>query len=112
MAKKYKFVALVNAKEGSDEAFSKWHNEVHLPQVVKAAGFSHGQRLRLVPGTNGDGTGYQHLVLFDLESDDPMGALGKMGAAVESGAIEMTDTLGTPLWSGLYEDIPEAKYSA
>ncbi len=112
MAKQYKFVALVNAKDGTDEAFNAWHSDTHLPQVVKAAGFSHGQRLRLVPGTSGDATIYQYLVLFDLLSDEPMAALGKMGAAVNSGEIEMTDTLGAPLWSGLFEAIPGATFSA
>ncbi len=112
MTKQYKFVALVNAKEGADDAFNQWHTDTHLPQVVKAAGFSNGQRLRLVPGTNGDGTAYNYLVVLDLETDDPMGALGKMGTAVQSGEIEMSDTLGAPLWSGLYEEIPGANYKA
>lgn len=112
MAKKYKFVALVNASEGQDEAFGEWHNATHLPQVVRAAGFSGGQRMRLVPGTNGDAARYQYLVLFDLESDQPMEALGKMGAAVESGEIEMPDLLGAPLWTGLFEEIPGASFKA
>lgn len=112
MAKQYKFVALVNTKDGADEAFNQWHTETHLPQVVENCGFSNGRRLRLVPGTNGDAQSYQYLVVFDLESDDPMAALGKMGEAVGSGAIEMSDTLGAPIWSGLYEDIPGATYEA
>jgi hypothetical protein len=112
MAKNFTFVALVNAREGENDAFSRWHSDTHLPQVVQAAGFSGGRRMQLVPGTCGDDTAYQYLVLFDLHSDDPTGALGKMGTAVKSGEIEMFDTLAAPVWSGLFEEIAGAEFKA
>lgn len=108
MAKKYTFAALVNARDGVDEEFEKWHTDEHLPQLLDIAGFSSAKRMRLVPGTNGEDTVYQYLVLLDYEGDDPMSALGKMGAAVTSGEIKISDALGAPVWSSLYEEIPGA----
>jgi hypothetical protein len=29
MSKHYKFVALVNAKDGQDDAFNAWHTDIH-----------------------------------------------------------------------------------
>lgn len=112
MAKKFKFVALVNAADGKDQAFNAWHTAVHLPEVMRAAGFVRAERMKLVPGTNGDGTAYQYLVIFEGEGDAPMKALEKLGAAVAAGDIQMSDSLGTPLWSSLFEAIPGAEYTA
>ncbi|GAB4142322.1 MAG: hypothetical protein Tsb0016_10570 [Sphingomonadales bacterium] len=112
MAKKYKFVALVNAVDGKDDIFNDWHSGTHLPEVVRAAGFTRGERLKLVPGTNGENTAYQYLVVFEGEGDQPMEALQKLGAAVEAGQIQMSDSLGGPIWSSLYEEIDGAVYEA
>jgi hypothetical protein len=108
MAKKYMFTALVNAKEGADEEFNDWHTKEHLPQLIEIAGFTRATRMKLVPGTNGDGTVYQYLVLLEIETDDPMAALAKMGAAVNSGEIKISESLGALFWSSLYEKIPGA----
>lgn len=105
MSKPYRFVALVNPKEGQDEAFNAWHSERHLPEVVRNAGFSRGERFKLIEGSQADNTVYRYLVLFEGEGD-PMEALTKLGAAVGSGAIHISDTLGAPNWAAMYETIP------
>ena len=111
MSTRYKFVALVNAKEGQDSAFNDWHSETHLPEVVRAAGFSRGERLKLVDGSNGEGTVYRYLVLFEGEGD-PMQALTKLGAAMGAGALHISESLGAPLWASMYEAIPGAEFVA
>ena len=111
MSKRFKFVALVNAKDGQESAFNDWHSGTHLPEVVRAAGFTRGERLRLVDGSNGDGTVYRYLVLFEGEGD-PMQALTKLGAAMGSGALHISEALGAPLWASMYEAIPGAEFVA
>jgi len=111
MSKHYKFVALVNAKDGQDDAFNAWHTDRHLPEVVRAAGFSRGERLKLVNGSNGDNTLYRYLVLFEGEGD-PAEALAKLGNAIGSGNIHMSESLGGPLWASMYESIPGAEFVA
>jgi hypothetical protein len=111
MSKRYKFIALVNSKDGQDEAFNSWHTDTHLPEVVRAAGFLRGERLKIVAGSNGDNTLYRYLVLFEGEGD-PTEALTKLGAAMAAGNIHMTDALGGPLWASMYEPIAGAEFVA
>ena len=111
MSKRYRFVALVNAKQGRDEEFNAWHTSRHLPEVVRAAGFTRGERFKLVEGSNGDNTLYRYLVLFEGEGD-PMDALTRLGAAMASGKVHITEALGAPLWASMYEAIPGAEYIA
>jgi hypothetical protein len=111
MSKRFKFVALVNCKDGQDDAFNAWHTQQHLPEVVRAAGFLRAERLKLVTGSNGDNTRYGYLVLFEGEGD-PMEALTKLGAAMGAGKIHLSDTLGGPLWASMYEPIPGAEFAA
>ena len=106
---RYRFVALVNAAEGQDDAFNAWHTNTHMPEVLKATAFTRSERMKLVPGTNGDNQAYGYLVMMELETDDPMAVLAQMGAAVQSGEIGQSDTLAPPIWSGLFEEIPGAQ---
>ena len=111
MSKHYRFVALVNAKEGRDDEFNGWHSSRHLPEVVRAAGFTRGERFKLVEGSAGDNTVYRYLVLFEGEGD-PMSALSKLGAAMTAGEIHISESLGAPLWASMYEAIPGAEFVA
>jgi hypothetical protein len=108
MSKRYKFVALVNAKDGQDAAFNAWHTDTHLPEVVRAAGFLSGQRFKLIEGSDGENTKYKYLVIFEGEGD-PMQALTKLGGAVNSGSLNMSESLGAPMWASMYEEIRGAK---
>ena len=109
MSNRYKFVALVNVKDGQDDEFNAWHTDTHLPEVVRAAGFTRGTRFKLVEGSNGDNTLYRYLVVFEGEGD-PMQALSKLGEAAAAGEIHMSDAVGEPLWSAMYEPIPDADF--
>lgn len=107
--KRYRFVALVNATEGQDDAFNAWHTGTHMAEVLKATSFTRSERMKLVPGSNGDNQAYGYMVMMELETDDPMAELAKMGAAVQAGEIGLSDTLSGPIWSALYEEIPGAQ---
>ncbi len=112
MSTSYKFVVLVNARDGQDAEFNAWHSDVHLPEVVRAAGFSRGERMKLLPGTTGDGEPYQYLVVFEGAGAQPSDALQRLGAAVADGRIAMSDSLGAPIWSGMFVAIPGAAFPA
>lgn len=112
MPKSYKFVVLANASDGRDAEFNAWHSQIHLPEVVRAAGFSRGERMSLVPGTSGDGPVYQYLIVFDGEGERPTDALQRLGAAVADQKVGLSDSLGTPIWSALFEEIPGAAFPA
>ncbi|RVQ65154.1 hypothetical protein EKN06_14205 [Croceicoccus ponticola] len=109
MAKRYRFVALVNAAPGRDEEFNEWHTSTHMKEVLEHAGFAFSERMKLVPGTTGEGEAYGYLVTMEVETDDPMAVMAKMGAAVEAGKIGVSDCLAPPIWAGLYEEIEGAR---
>ena len=108
---KFKFVCLVNAKEGQDAAFNDWHSNVHIPEVVREAGFTRGQRMKVVQGLDGGAKVYQYLVIYDGEIDNPEHALNKLGDAAANGRIQFSDTLDEAVWTAVYEDIPGAEFS-
>jgi hypothetical protein len=112
MSKTYKFVVLANASDGKDAEFNAWHSDTHLPEVVRAAGFTRAERMRLVPGTSGDGQVYQYLIVFEGHGDEPMDSLQRLGAAMAGQKITMSDSLGAPVWSSLFEEIPGASFLA
>lgn len=109
MAKRYRYIALVNAAPGKDDEFNEWHTHTHMQEVLDATGFEYSQRLSLVPGTSGEGEKYGYLITMEIETDDPQGVMARMGAAVESGEIGLSDTLAPPTWAGLFEEIPGAR---
>lgn len=109
MMKRYRFVALVDAAEGRDAEFNDWHTNTHMHEVLEATGFEFSERMKLVPGTTGAATPYGYLVTMEIETDDPMAVLGKMGAAVESGRIGVSDCISPVMWMGLFEPIEGAR---
>lgn len=108
---RFKFVCLVNAREGQDAAFNAWHTNVHIPEVVREAGFTSGKRMKVVKGLEGDARIYQYLVIYEGEIANPELALNKLGEAVAAGRIQASDTLDPVVWTAVYEDIPGAEFS-
>lgn len=109
MPKRYRYVALVNSAPGKDQEFNDWHTQTHMDEVINAAGFEFSERLKLVPGTSGEGEHYGYLVTMEVETDDPQAVMAKLAAAVQAGDIGMSDSLAPPIWSGLFEPIEGAR---
>lgn len=104
MKKKYKFVCLVNPSEGRDAEFNAWHSAVHLPQVIKEAGFDRGYRMKLVSDAGAGDARYQYLVILEGESVNPQDHLNRLFQAATDGRVEMSDTVGES-WTSLYEEM-------
>lgn len=72
---KHIFIAMTNATEGKDEEFSKWYDDVHLPEVLDTAGFVAAQRYQLNDVQLGTHHPYKYLTIYELEMDDPESTL-------------------------------------
>lgn len=59
-----------------------------------------------------DGQACCYLIVFNGEGERPTDALQRLGAAVADQKIAMSDSLGAPIWSALFEEIPEASFPA
>lgn len=106
----FSFVCLVNAADGRDADFNRWHSEVHLPEVVAAGGFVRARRLRLVTPLDPDRKAYRYLILYEGEVPDTAHALDALNRAIAEQRVTFSDTLDADSWAAVYEDIPGASY--
>jgi len=83
---KCKMIALTTPLPGKEAEFHDWYQNTHLPELV-SLGMEGAQRYQLVAKLMGADTN-QWMAIYDIDVDDPVAFLGKLGAAAESG--EMT----------------------
>src|SRR4051812_777147 len=79
----------------SDAAFNAWYTDTHLDDVLKVAGFESARRYKLsdvrpMAGTEASPFGY--LAVYEVEADDLEQAGRDLQAALDSGAIPISDT--------------------
>ena len=64
-------VALVNVKEGREEAFKQWYLDEHIDHTAKAPHFLSGNVYKNVaPYGNYDSPPPQYLAFYELDTDD------------------------------------------
>jgi hypothetical protein len=89
---RYVLVVQSNAVSGTDADFNDWYDNVHLGEVLELAGFVAAERFQ-VEGDPVAGTSeHRYLALYELETDDPQGAMAALGAAAQGG-MDISDTL-------------------
>jgi hypothetical protein len=90
-----------------DGEYNDWYNDVHLPDVLKLAGFTSARRFKKIDGPANDKVPY--LALYEVEGDDLPAILAGLNKGVASGDVRMTDAItvdpAVPL--ALYEFIGE-----
>lgn len=74
-----KLMVFSNAKDGRDDEYNKWYDEVHLPELRSIPGVRSGQRYR---AQSVDGTPPEHsyLAVYDLDRD-PREVLKELAAS-------------------------------
>jgi hypothetical protein len=78
MKKKYRMVAFSSPLQGKEEAFNKWTQDIHIPEVVSAYGFTGAQRFKLGMALAGNSQPY--MTIYEIETDDIGKSLGEVGA--------------------------------
>lgn len=61
-----------NAATGEEEAFHRWYDEVHLPEMLRLPSFTSARRFCLSPRQPGGGAGtgpHRYLVVYELADD-------------------------------------------
>jgi hypothetical protein len=100
-------VATNPASDAVDEAYNAWYSDVHIPQILdRVPGFVHCNRYVLHPAS-AEKPQQRYLAVYEIEADDPAIAVAALGEAVQSGRIDMSDTLDLsgPPGSVLYEAV-------
>ncbi len=81
-----KLIALTTPIAGKEQEYHDWYNNVHIPEIVNGLGLQGAQRYELVAKMIGADTN-TFLAIYDVETDDPDGFMGRMGAFAQSGGM-------------------------
>lgn len=92
--------------DGRESEYNDWYDDTHLIDILKLAGFSSARRFRTVSGDN-----LPYLALYEVEAEDLGGVQAALGAAIQSGDVDMSNasviaTDPTPSLA-VYEQITE-----
>jgi len=88
-------VVLANAATGTDGEFTRWYDEVHIPDLLSVPGVVSAKQFRLAENQmRGVKTRpYEYMVVYQLESDDPKAVVDEIMSRLRSGQIEVSPTL-------------------
>lgn len=53
--------------DGGDDEYNKWYNEVHLPEIVRSAGFVAAQRFIVSAGESAELLPSRYLAIYEVE---------------------------------------------
>jgi hypothetical protein len=104
---RYKLVVFSNCPDGAEEAFDRWYDQEHLPDVLAVSGFVSATRGRNAPGNVlADAAALVHrfLAIYEIESEDVGAALSELKARVEDGRIHLSPLLAD-VEAHLFRDI-------
>lgn len=97
----------------SDAAFNEWYTDTHLDDVLKVAGFETARRYALSdvrPMAGTEASPFRYLAVYEVESDDLEQAGRDLQAALDSGAIPISDSFDlSHLSVDFYAAIPGAQ---
>lgn len=98
-----------SAPEHADE-YHRWYVEDHFPDVLAVAGFTAARRYALSPVrpmAETEPSPYGYLAIYEVEADDLEQAGRDLQAALDSGAIPISETFDLGGFSvDFYEFIP------
>ena len=84
---KYVLLATSGIRKGQEKEFAIWHDTVHTPDVLKVPGVVGAKRLSPHPATPAP---TPHLMIYEIEADDPVTVLGEIVRRVKSGEMVMS----------------------
>lgn len=82
---------------GQEDAFNKWYDEIHLPQVVaRIPGVVSAQRFRLSRAqlvAADEVPQRRYVTVYELETDDLPRLLDRLGEALRDGTLDLNDAI-------------------
>lgn len=89
------YVVLTRAVPGQEETFHRWYDDRHLADCLDLPEVRSARRFRLLTGIDGrcdpQPAPFDSLVLYELESDDPLAIARALSARAGSEAMPLTD---------------------
>lgn len=91
---KYLLVVPSNAKEGRDEEYNAWYDNVHLAELLTIPGVVSGRRFDAAPQSP-SAPPQPYLAIYELEVEDPSTIVAEITRRAGSGEMTMNDALDT-----------------
>ena len=99
-----------------EDEYNRWYVEEHFGDILAVAGFTKARRYSLSPARPMAGTEpspYGYLAIYEVEADDLAEAGRDLQAALDSGAIPISEDFDLNAFSvDLYEFVPGSERSA
>ena len=103
---RYYYLALSDPVEGREDEFADWYENVHIPQILDVPGFVSAQRFGAVDSGKGTPRRRRHMVIYEIEADDPAPVLAALAARRGTDRLTMSDSLDVPsLFAQVYAPI-------
>lgn len=100
----------------AEAAYNEWYTEQHLDDVLRVAGFAAARRYshsEVRPMADTEPSPFGYLALYEVESDDLAATAEKLQAALDSGAIPISEHFDLSAFSvDFYELIQESERTA
>ena len=90
---RHTMLVLVNAKEGRDEEFNRWYEDVHLTDILAVPGFIAARRFEAADAQMTGVPKHRYMTLYEIETDDIAQAIKDLGAA--AGGMDLSDAMET-----------------
>jgi len=116
MAKALMVVGSNPTDPAHEDTYNEWYSDTHLADVLAVAGFQAARRYSLSearPMVGTDASPFRYLAIYEIESDDLEQTGRDVQAALDSGAIPLSDTFDLSNFSvDFYALIPGSERSA
>ena len=101
----YRMIALANVKADRLADFESWHDDVHMKEVLAITGFSHAERMEMVPHTNDHEPIYRFLIIYEGEGVALESAISRLQMAAQAGRLTLSDTTEEPKWAAIFKSV-------
>ena len=113
---RYKWLVFSNCSPGQDDAFNKWYDDIHLPDLLRIPGIVRAYRCGLaIPQLAVMETGmelsdpekigarFRYLAIYEFDTHDPASVIEEVQARANTPLMELSPYLGE-VYTVLYED--------
>jgi hypothetical protein len=87
-------IAFSNPAEGKEDEFNAWYADQHIPDVLAVDGLIVARRYGLTDVGGPSEGEYRYLAIYEIESGRTLEARAALIAAVKSGKVRESDSLG------------------
>lgn len=76
---KHVLLALTSPRQGDEEAYNAWYNDVHIPEILTVPGILSARRFKTRIVNAPGGAQWQYAAVYEVETDDLRATLKALG---------------------------------